>query len=91
MANPISDPVLDLAIDLVLDNATVITVDPDRPRAGSVAISAGRIVGYARSPATRARAAELGFCDDVTDTAAAAAPNWNCSWAVSVLPAPRST
>ena len=35
--------------------------------------SAGRIVGYARSPATRARAAELGFCDDVVDTAIAAA------------------
>lgn len=34
---------------------------------------AGEIVGHARSPATRARAAELGFCDRVTETAAEAA------------------
>ena len=32
--------------------------------------SAGEIVGYARSPETRAKAAELGFCDRVTETAA---------------------
>lgn len=34
-----------LAIDLVLDNANVITVDDARPRAGSVAIAGDRIVG----------------------------------------------
>ena len=34
---------------------------------------AGEIVGYARSPETRARAAELGFCDRVVDSAAEAA------------------
>ena len=33
---------------------------------------AGEIVGYARSAATRAKAAELGFCDRVRDTAAEA-------------------
>ncbi|MEM9063131.1 MAG: prephenate/arogenate dehydrogenase family protein [Pseudomonadota bacterium] len=38
-------------------------------RAGSV----GEIVGTARSPGTRARAAELGFCDRVVETAAEAA------------------
>ena len=31
---------------------------------------AGEIVGFARSPATRTRAAELGFCDRIADTAA---------------------
>jgi predicted amidohydrolase YtcJ len=40
-----SDP--HLGIDLVVDNANVITVDERRPRAGSVAIAAGRIVGVA--------------------------------------------
>ena len=30
--------------DLILDNATIITMDPDRPRAGSLAISGARIV-----------------------------------------------
>lgn len=34
---------------------------------------AGEIVGYARSAATRAKAAELGFCDRVCERAAAAA------------------
>jgi cyclohexadieny/prephenate dehydrogenase len=34
---------------------------------------AGEIVGHARSAATRARAAELGFCDRVEEAAAAAA------------------
>ncbi len=34
---------------------------------------AGEIVGHARSAATRARAAELGFCDRVCETAAEAA------------------
>jgi cyclohexadieny/prephenate dehydrogenase len=34
---------------------------------------AGEIVGYARSPETRARAGELGFCDRVVDSAAEAA------------------
>jgi cyclohexadieny/prephenate dehydrogenase len=34
--------------------------------------AAGEIVGYARTEQTRARAAELGFCDRVTDTAAEA-------------------
>ena len=31
--------------DLVLDNANVLTVDPTRPRAGSIAIVGDRIVG----------------------------------------------
>ena len=30
--------------DLILDNATIITMDPNRPRAGSLAISGARIV-----------------------------------------------
>jgi predicted amidohydrolase YtcJ len=30
--------------DLVLDNANIITIDPDRPRAGSIAVIGGRIV-----------------------------------------------
>ena len=34
-----------LVIDLVIDNANVITIDPSRPRAGSVAMAGGRIVG----------------------------------------------
>lgn len=34
---------------------------------------AGEIVGYARSAETRARAAELGFCDHITESAAEAA------------------
>ncbi len=34
--------------------------------------AAGEIVGYARSPRTRARAAELGFCDRVAGSAAEA-------------------
>lgn len=34
---------------------------------------AGEIVGYARSPETRARVRELGFCDEVCDTAEDAA------------------
>ena len=34
---------------------------------------AGEIVGYARSPQTRERARELGFCDSVADSAAEAA------------------
>ncbi len=34
--------------------------------------AAGEIVGHARTPATRARAAELGFCDRVADSAAEA-------------------
>lgn len=32
--------------------------------------AAGEIVGYARTPATRARAAELGFCDRIAETPA---------------------
>ncbi|MGI9613808.1 MAG: amidohydrolase [Acidimicrobiales bacterium] len=40
---PTSRP--DLALDLVLDNANVLTIDPARPRAGSIAVAAGRIVG----------------------------------------------
>ncbi|MGD1923330.1 MAG: prephenate/arogenate dehydrogenase family protein [Paracoccaceae bacterium] len=35
--------------------------------------SAGEIVGTARSPETRARASELGFCDRIVETAAEAA------------------
>ena len=38
--------------------------------AGKRADAAGEIVGYARSAETRARAAELGFCDRVAETAA---------------------
>ena len=39
------DQTPDLAIDLVIDNANVITVDPTRPRATSIAIAGSRIVG----------------------------------------------
>lgn len=56
-----------LRLDLVLDNANVITVDETRPRAGSVAIAAGRIVGVGERGAfadvaasTGARAIDLG-------------------------------
>ncbi|MDA3040762.1 MAG: amidohydrolase [Actinomycetota bacterium] len=37
--------------DLVLDNANIITVDPTRPRAGSVAILGDRIVGVGAAEA----------------------------------------
>ncbi|MEM7668819.1 MAG: prephenate/arogenate dehydrogenase family protein [Pseudomonadota bacterium] len=39
--------------------------------------AAGRVTGYARSPATRAKAAEIGFCE-VFDTATAAVAGADC-------------
>jgi len=44
-ARVLSDAVALLTPDLVLDNANVITIDDDRPRAGSIAILGDRIVG----------------------------------------------
>ena len=38
--------------DLVLINANVLTMDPDRPRARSVAINGGRIIALDTSPAS---------------------------------------
>ncbi|RLK58485.1 amidohydrolase [Actinokineospora cianjurensis] len=47
-----------MAADLILTNATVHTVDADRPRATSLAIAGGRVVGYddvERGPDTEVR------------------------------------
>jgi len=51
---------MDLAIDLVLDNANVITVDPAMPRAGSIAIAGDRIVGVGPVGSSRSIAASTG-------------------------------
>ena len=54
-----------LVIDLVIDNANVITIDPSRPRAGSVAMAGGRIVGVGEVGAFADLAATAGA--DVVD------------------------
>ncbi|MEL6983323.1 MAG: amidohydrolase family protein, partial [Actinomycetota bacterium] len=51
---------MDLAIDLVLDNANVITIDEAMPRAGSVAVAGGRIVGVGPAGAFTSVAAAAG-------------------------------